>query len=464
MNDRFNTVRQLASLGALTFYTIMQPCAASAAWKLDDALGTPDWLTIYGQDVTRYQSLDAQFRPGKVGSDQILLNRIVLTAEANADPFTFAVEGIDSRQWLADTGSVISTSNVDTLDIAQAYIAFTAKDLIQDGSTLTVKVGRETLNLGSRRLVARPNFRLTMNSFDGVDVHWKTSGGASLRLFYFHPVIRQPGAAAVLLDNEAELDTSTGNLQLFGAFAEMAELPLGSRLEFYYMGLQEEDSDFRPTANRSLHTPGFRWFRKAKSGEIDFEVETVLQIGESRSSTSSSNTTDLDHRAYFQHLALGYTFDMPWSPRIVLEYDYASGDEDPNDGENGRFDTLYGVARPDFGPTCLYNATARANVSSPGYHLTFKPTKRFDVMFAERLFWLASDKDSWAGVRDTTGNSGDFVGHQVEIRLKFDAIPGNLNIETGAAYLMAGEFMDNAPNSPKQGDVVYGYVQTTLKF
>src|SRR5690606_18610047 len=128
----------------------------------------------------------------------------------------------------------------------------------------------------------------------------------------------------------------------------------------------EQDTEDMPTRNRKLVTPGLRILRKAKPAQLDLEIEGAFQQGSSRASTSAEDTTRLDHLAFFFHGALGYTLELPWHPRILAEYDYASGDADPNDRAFGRFDTLYGARRFDFGPTGMYGAFARSNINSPG--------------------------------------------------------------------------------------------------
>ena len=66
------------------------------------------------------------------------------------------------------------------------------------------------------------------------------------------------------------------------------------------------------------------------------------------------------------------------------------------------------------------------------------------------------------GVRDPTGNSGSYIGSQIEFRIRWRILPGNLLLETGYAHLFAGEFIDNAPNSNMQGDSNYAYAQIVL--
>ena len=85
---------------------------------------------------------------------------------------------------------------------------------------------------------------------------------------------------------------------------------------------------------------------------------------------------------------------------------------------------------------------------------------------AFRGYWLADKRDAWvpAGVRDPTGNSGSFVGSQLELRVRWRILPENVTLEGGYARLFAGEFIDDAPTSNDQGDANYLYTQIAIGF
>jgi hypothetical protein len=178
------------------------------------------------------------------------------------------------------------------------------------------------------------------------------------------------------------------------------------------------------------------------------------------------DVTDLDHRAWFVHGELIRRFAVSGSPRLVLRYDYASGDRRPGDDRMERFDTLYGARRFEYGPTGIYGALARSNISSPGLAFYVDPGPRMDVLVGYRAIWLASrfDRMTTSGVWDSEGQSGSFVGHQVEARLRISLLPGNLDIDVGGAFLDHGEFLREAPNAPRHGDTAYGYVQLGFTF
>lgn len=151
---------------------------------------------------------------------------------------------------------------------------------------------------------------------------------------------------------------------------------------------------------------------------------------------------------------------------MLAQFDYASGDNDPNDGKNNRFDTLFGTRRFEFGPTSIYGAFARSNLISPGIRLQVKPADRVSGFAGYRANWLASDRDAWttANVIDLSGLSGRFLGHQVEVRVRWDPVQRNLRLEIGIAHLFQGGFARNAPNASGKGYSTYYYVRSTVSF
>jgi hypothetical protein len=419
----------------------------------------PSWLDVRTEQRTRYESLDGQFRAGRTGGDQALALRTSLAADLKLRPVGVLLEGMDSRQYLSDAGSPIDTTMVDALELLQAHARWDAGRLIP-GGTNTVRLGRETLDLGMRRLVARNAFRNTINSFLGVDWLWQADDGGSVRGLWFLPVKRLPDDTARLLDNEPGWNSQSWDVQLQGLYAESPVLPGGLKAEAYWLRLQEEAA--ADTRRRRLNTPGLRIYRNPSPGRWDVESEAALQFGTSRSSAGIDGR-DLDHFAYLIHAGAGWTFDGPAKPRVGVRYDEASGDRDPNDGSHGRFDTLYGARRFEFGPTGLYGAIGRSNLRSPDVSATVKPFRGWEAGAGWRWVWLAEARDAWTtgNIRDPRGMSGTHVGNQVELRLRWDALPGNLRVEGGMAHLFAGEFLRRAPNSTRQGDIQYVYAEVT---
>lgn len=438
---------------------------ADAPWRAEQALALPSWLSLSGTHRTRYETLDPQFRPTRSGSDQVLVLRTTLMAGVHQGPFTFAAEMMDSRSELDDSGTLINTGIVNAFELLQGYLQWQGTDLFSPGSTSDVRIGRITMDIGSRRFVARNRYRNTINAFTGIDWQWQGASGRKLRAFYTLPVHRLPNRPAQLRDNEVEFDEEGSAVKFWGLYYADT-LSWGDRGELFYFGIDEDDSSGRPTRNRDLTTLGFRVYRTPQLSQFDYQVESAFQFGESRSSALPTNVTDLDHFGHFHHGELGYTFDYAWRPRLIAQYDFASGDHDPDDGDYERLTTLYGARRFDFGPTGIYGPFARANLNTPGLRLQLKPRHDITSFIAYRGYWLASDRDAWTttGLRDRNGDSGDFIGQQIEIRLRWNVRPNNVRVEAGFAHLFAGEFMDDAPNTLGQGDVTYLYSQLALTF
>ena len=441
---------------------VSAPAAAREPWRLGEAVGLPESLSLSVQHRWRFESLDDQFRATRSGHDRAWLVRTLAHARWQAsESLTFGAELQDSRAWPADRSVSLNTSVVNAAELLQAYGELTLKP--PRYGTTRLRAGRITMDVGSRRFVARNRFRNTLNAFTGIEAVWKREIGWEARAFYTLPVQRYPTSASDLHDNKSEFDQESFDLQFWGVFLA-APLNYFDRAELFLFGLHEDDRERRPSRDRQLYTPGFRLLREPRPGAFDVQLESALQFGESRASAAA--TRDLDHFAHFHHAEVGYSFDAPLSPRVALQYDYASGDDSPNDGRNERFDTLFGARRFDFGPTSLYGPFARSNVNTPGVRVQAVPAEHVSVFAAFRAFWLASDRDAWttSGVRDPSGDTSRYVGSQIEARVRWDALPGNLRLEAGLAHLFSGAFMDDAPNANGQGDPTYVYTQAVVSF
>ncbi len=436
-------------------------------FTLNDSGALPDWLSLAVQHRIRYETLNSQFRSGTTGSDQILSLRTLAQATVRLHPgFKIQLELQDSRAELADSGTAITPGIVNAAELLEANLQWLAKGLFQENSRSLLRAGRLTMDIGHRRLVSRNRFRNVLNSFTGVDWIWKAQSGDMVRTLFTLPARRLPTTQAELLDNDASFDEETLDRIFWGVFFATPNLPRGIQGELYLFGLHEDDRPDFLTRNRQLYTPGFRFYLPPQKGQLDYEWESILQFGTSRATTAITDTRDLDHFAHFHHAEVGYTFHGHWSPRLILAYDYASGDSNPNDGTHGRFDPLFGATVFDFSPTGIHRPFVRSNITGPGVIFSIHPHKQVSTYIHYRAFWLASDTDVWAGnsgLQDPSGSSGSFLGQQWFLRAIWRALP-NVQLEGGIAYRIDGDFQKAAPNSPREGDTLYSYIQTTFSF
>lgn len=438
-------------------------CFAAANPAHGQAQQQAEGLSVTGSVRLRYETIEGQARAGFNSDDTLFNIRTQILAEYRGDDIRIGAELFDSRAYNANAGTPISTNEVNTFELVQAYVAGGITEPLGKGSKLTLTAGRMTLNLGSRRLVAADDYRNTTNGYTGIRADLSAKNGVKATLIYTLPQVRLPDDPQGIRDNKVQVDRESFDLVLWGGLVSKAKLLGHAMGELSYFHLGERDSPGRPTRDRSLDTLGARLIADPRPGRFDFELEAIYQTGEVSASLAPAATTQ-NVSATFVHADIGYTFATAWKPRLSLEFDRASGDR-PG-GRYGRFDTLFGMRRADLAPAGLYNAVGRANIVTPGIRIEASPSKRVDWFAVYRPMWLASDTDSFSttGVRDAAGRSGDFAGHQIEARLRYWLIPNRLRFEANGVLLAKGRFLREAPNAPPGRATRYGSLNLTASF
>lgn len=429
-------------------------------WRAHEALGV-SWLRFGLEQRTRFEHLHNDVRVANPGDATGLFLRTLLSVEVRLAPVRAFVEVADARAWSTDA-TPLNTTLVNPLELLQGWVGLRGEGVLARGDTASLSLGRMTMDLGSRRVVARNEFRNTINAFTGLDLQWTSPARDLLRVFVGMPITRLPSTPAALRSNDIEIDRENTDALFWAVFFTSRPLPARFVVEGYVLGLHEGDGELAPSSNRRLITPGVRVLRPPAPGEVDLQLEVIGQFGRSRATAAATDAADLDHLAFAVHASCGYRFNVSWAPRVVLQYDHASGDASPDDGVNQRFDPLFGARRFEFGPTALWGAIARSNVISPGLRIEAQPHRTVDTFVAYRPFWLADPRDAWtsAPLRDRTGASGDFVGHQVEARVRWHVLPGNLSVDLGGAALVRGDFARQAPQG-EAAPSLYLYSQVT---
>ena len=458
----------LVACFALAALATVPPGSAQEApkepWRLSKAVGAPDWLEILGSVRPRYETLSNTFAAGRSGGDELLGVQSLLKVEINTGAIVIGGELLDSRLLSGNAGGG-APGEIDVLEPAQLYLAWRPKNFLIKGASLDLTLGRFTMDVGSRRLVARSNYRSLLQAFDGVHAVWRNDADVKVTAFYTAIVSRLPSDAPSALDNEVALNRTLENTR-FGGLTIEAPLPFSLAGHIYLFDLDEGDASNNPTRNRDLSTVGVRLRRAPAKADFDFDLEYAGQTGSIRATTGGADVTDLNHDAETMHVQVGYTFDGPWSPRLALQYDRASGDRSPSDLSSERFDSLFGDRAFEFGPTSIYGAIARTNLIGPGIRLEVKPDRASDANVSVRRLQLESATNSFAnsGVRDATGASGDNVGTQVEVRYRRWLIPDSLRLGVGGAAIIRGDFLKSAPNATGEGDTLFGFTEITWTF
>ncbi|WP_284372157.1 alginate export family protein [Algimonas porphyrae] len=442
-----------------------------APFRLETAVNAPDWLTLRGETRMRYETLDGQFRAGGSGGDQLLLFRSLLLVEADTGPVSFGIELQDSRTYLGDADTPLSSSFTNPLDVLQLYARMDAlPGLLGQGSDSQLVLGRQTVSIGSKRQIERVSYANVIKSFTGA--HWthEATRGDQLHLVYVVPTGRFPDIRADLDANRLSGDEEQWGRRIWGVHYRRPDILPGmvSDLwgELFAYGLNERDTSDVPTPNRSYVAPGARLYRKPIAGRWDLDVEGALRQGRRRATSDPGDTQPLDVNAAMLIAVLGYVFDAPWQPRLSLEYYFASGDDDPNDLDFDQHERLFGGRRTDLNNTSIYGPLTPANLSALGFRVQVTPNARWDGWFQYHAASLASDTDQWviARLRDPSGQSGDFIGHTLDARARYWLVPDNLRLELGASALIYGGFTKDVPDGPDGDVTLFGYAQATISF
>jgi hypothetical protein len=424
---------------------------------------TEHGFAFSGTQRTRYERLDPQFRADIGADDTALALQTTLAFDWRGERLRVFGEVMDARVEWSDAGSYLSTSQVNTLEPIQAYVEW-RRDT-RAGATGTLRAGRMTADLGKRRVLARSRYRNTVDSFTGIDWQWRAADGQTTRVFAARPMLALPDDDPSLLDNDFEIDEPTPHSRLFALYHQWAPFADDSVAEAYVLDYEREptsDPDFDPYDAADHTSVGARFYRPAMPGRFSYEIEVVLQRGRA----GDAQRTELKHRASLVHAEIGYQFDAPWQPNVLLQFDDASGDRTPADDHNERFDTLFGDRSFDFGPTGLLGIAARANLESPGVRATLRPRPRWRCTLLYRRLKLDEPRDEWVSsdYRDETGAAGASIGRYFEASAAWTAIEDRLTIETGFVRVAAGRFARQAAGPAFGGDPRYFYLTATTSF
>ncbi len=396
---------------------------------LKTGLHLPDWIDLGLENRTRFESYDHPWRAAQIAGNgrtdaQIPMRSRVRFGLGGNGPLRFLFEGQDSRSFHnGNPGDFRDTTMVNEFDVLQLFGALKLDNVLGTGLRTDFLFGRFTMDVGNRRLIARNDYRNTTNAFDGFQ--WQISQDKTwrLRAFVTETVIR----------DDVRLDEQNSKSLFWGTYFESQHFPW-FQMDAYYLGLNDK-LPANLANHRTYSTFGGRLYKTPKPGEADYEIETSWQIG---------NRGKTDHFAHFQHLDLGYMFNLPWTPRLVFHFDYASGDRKPGDSQDGGFDTLFGARNFEYNMTSIWGPFYRTNLITPGWRLIVNPTPDWILEVKHRVWYLAESKDVFgsSGLRDATGNSGSSLGHDVQLRARW-RVSKNMDCDVGYTHWFKGSYFDS---------------------
>jgi len=345
----------------------------------------------------------------------LLRTRAYVGVKDILDPLRFAVELEDARSY---NGLYERTdSDINEFELIQGYAELYFDNALGHNRPLSIRAGRQHLELLDRRLVGNNEFRNTTNNFEGYRVHFgKKQNNWDLDTFAFQPVERL----------KYDFDRPDEDTWFYGGVLSLRQWSEFITIQPYFLGRKTNGDPYnRVAANRKndmdIYAPGLRVYGLLGSSGFDFDADINKQFGRfGYTRTGVPTQLNLQHDALAYSLELGYSFDHDWKPRASLYYGFGTGDKDPNrnasSGSNEKFDAFYGFNQP----WSRNDYFSWDNVHAPKARLEFTPYKDVRIDTGYNAYWLESETEAWnrANLRDTSGRSGSFLGHEFDIRMR----------------------------------------------
>ena len=391
-----------------------------------------DWLEVGLDYRTRGEIRHNDLRRSEITTDYPLLlrSRAYLGVKSIIDPLRFAVEFEDAHR--VNGKFLPDDRDFNRAELIQAYAELhfkeaLGKDDLGISRPVFIRFGRQAFEFTDRRLIGLNLWRNTTNNFLGV----RTTLGQEkndwqLDLLALRPINR-------LID---EFDEADQNRDFWAAIGHWRKSSEALTIEPYYLGLKQRPASENNNQERLIHSPGIRFYGWFSDKHINYDISYTQQFGKDNG---------LTHQAYAVTAEVGYKFqELKSKPRVSIFYGHVSGDKDPNDNVNNRFERFFGFARP----WSSDDYVIPENIVTPKLKLEFEPIKGVEFDGGYSFYWLASATDRFnnllagANNRDVTGNSGTFLGHGLDARVRFNTVKF-IYANIGYTHYTNGEFVKN---------------------
>lgn len=409
-----------------------------------DLLKNAAWLDLGLDYRFRYEYRDDDIRRPVAGPDEPLLHRTraYLGIHDLLDPFRFAVEMQDSRR--SNSRFPPDNRDVNEFELIRLYgeLRFDRLLPVDPGGNLRpafLRYGILNFDFLDRRLISNNPWRNTANTFLGFQAGLgQDANDWQLDLLAVQPLSR----------SLHEWDRPVEQQWMYAAIGHWRRWSRIITLEPYYLALHQ--SAHGGVVERMVHNPGLRGYGVMGASGFDYDASFNYQFGQNGPRRV---------KAWAGTVEVGYHLDLPWEPRLSLFYGQATGDRDPADGTDNRFERFFGFSRP----WSSNDYIVFENIRSPRLRLEATPSKSFRFDLGYGWFWLDSATDRFASannVRDATGASGRFLGQEFDLRGIF-TLGDKTQLTLGYTHFTDGGFVENRI---RPGDSDFAYIEFSRRF
>jgi hypothetical protein len=419
-----------------------------------------------------------------IRDDNALLQRVRLGLQINpADWVALYAQLQDARTFFYDAEDAVPAdeqfiTNDSPLDLNEAYVDFKK---IAD-SPVGLKIGRQALKYGEERLIGCFEWDNNARRFDAVRVrytqpNYHIDAFASFVVLHYTDQFNTPDTQDLFSGVYATTETIEG---WFSDYYVLYRSKSDITLQTSFITTDDAvDGNLAPPGD--YFTIGTRW--KSKPGTLgpwDFDTEVAFQAGEVSNPTGFGpvvlgNPINVNRQSLLSgaaHLGGGYTFvEVDAKPRLGLEYNYAPGDGDPNDGTSYTFQNLFPTNHKFYG---IMDRFSWQNIHNVAGKITAKPIPQLEICLEQHFFWLADTRDVWrfagqgaVGGPGRYGNAlnrgpSSYVGAELDLVVTWKPVKW-IKVQPGYAHFFTGGYVSQtAPVAGSAQDADFAYLEVQI--
>ncbi len=315
---------------------------------------------------------------------------------------------------------------------------------------LTVKVGRQELVYGDERLVGAFNWSNVGRVFDAVKLVYSPKQWFQLDAF----------VSQVVLVQKEKPDSAAHHEKFYGIYGALKPFK-DHVLDTFLFIRHNRDNGIRGERPGRLgplkeYTMGNRF--KGKLWDLDYGTEYALQFG---------SRAHEDIVAWAFHQEIGYTFSKVfWTPRLLAEYNHASGDRNPTDGRFETFDNLFPTNHDKYG---YIDFMSWKNTNDVRLGAGVKPHSKLALSADFHWFFLDAKESPWFNAaasvfRAANPRASETLGQELDLLATYK-MTNHISFLLGYSRFWAGPFAEDTTTRSSGGkdDANLFYTQVALK-
>ncbi|MCW5624658.1 MAG: alginate export family protein [Burkholderiales bacterium] len=387
--------------------------------------GEGRYVSLGGDARIRYERFENPgFGTGPDDTNGYLLQRYLLHADMHWNPRWRFFGQLESALEDGRNGGPRRTDE-NRLDVNQLFAEWTP--LLRDTDRLSLRVGRQEVELGSAQFTSVRDGLNDRLSFDGIRLvgevnHWRVHAMATRVV---------PNRIGMFDDGSRHDETHSG----FFIARSHTLLPDGNAVAYASRRTRPITDYAGGNGPEQRYTVGTRWW--GTGDHFDYSYEFGIQRGHIGVS---------DIRAWYVNTNSGWTEPLAWGrTRFGLRFSIGSGDPSPGDGTIGTFSPLFAATAYSglaglIGPSNSINLTPSMGVQIDENRWTTIGTS---------LFWRQSLADGIYNIatellRPPGSSDARFVG--VQPTLQYIWTPTrHVTINTTLSYFRTGTFLRETP-------------------